>query len=107
MTARPWTQAADGIMLDIQLTPRGGRDAIEGIVNRADGRAVLKARVRAAPFEGAANEALLRLVAKSVGVAPRQVEIAAGATARIKRLRVTGDPRALSAALERLTGAGA
>ncbi len=107
MAARPWTQAADGIMLDIQLTPRGGRDAIEGIARRADGRAVLKARVRAAPFEGAANEALLRLVAKTLGVTPRQVDITSGATARIKRLHIAGDPGALDAALQRLTGAGA
>ncbi len=107
MAARPWTQAADGIMLDIQLTPRGGRDAIEGVACRADGRAVLKARVRAAPFEGEANEALRRLIAKAIGVAPRQVEIAAGATARVKRLHIAGDPRALNACLERLTGTGA
>ncbi len=107
MTARPWTQAADGIMLDIQLTPRGGRDAIEGVVCRADGRTVLKARVRAAPFEGAANEALRRLVAKALGVAPRQVDLATGATARIKRLHIAGDPRTLGAILERLIKADA
>jgi len=52
----PWTAAADGIFVDVRLTPRGGRDAIEGIESRADGRAVLKARVRAAPFEGEATD---------------------------------------------------
>ena len=50
MAREPWTAAADGIFVDVRLTPRGGRDAIEGIESRADGRAVLKARVRAAPF---------------------------------------------------------
>jgi uncharacterized protein (TIGR00251 family) len=106
MAARPWQQAADGVVLDVRLTPRGGRDAIEGIEHRADGRAVLKARVRAAPVEGEANEALRRLVAKALGVAPRQVDVAAGATARLKRLRIAGDAQALGAMLERLTKAG-
>jgi uncharacterized protein YggU (UPF0235/DUF167 family) len=58
--------------------------------------------VRAAPVEGEANEALRRLVAKALGVAPRQVELAAGAAARLKRLRIVGDPQMLEAILERL-----
>jgi uncharacterized protein len=52
----PWTATADGVVVDVRLTPRGRRDALEGIDSRADGGAVLKARVRAAPFE--ANDAL-------------------------------------------------
>ena len=104
MTHAPWTAAADGLLVDVRLTPRGGRDAIEGLECRADGRAVLKVRVRAAPVEGEANEALRRLVAKELGVAPRQVSLAAGATARVKRLRIAGDATALIAALRRLTG---
>jgi uncharacterized protein (TIGR00251 family) len=105
LTGQPWTQAADGVVLDVRLTPRGRTDAIEGIERRADGRAVLKARVRAAPIEGEANEALRRLVAKALGIAPRQVDVASGATSRVKRLRIAGDARTLSAALERLTAA--
>jgi uncharacterized protein len=93
----------DGIALDIRLTPRSARDAIEGIERRADGRTVLKVRVRAAPVEGEANEALRRLVAKALGIAPRQVEITAGEGARIKRLRIAGDPRMLDVVLDRLT----
>jgi uncharacterized protein YggU (UPF0235/DUF167 family) len=92
-----------GVALDVRLTPRGGRDAIEGVERRADGRMVLKARVRAAPFEGRANDALCRLVAHELGLAPRQVEIAAGEGARVKRLRIAGDARMLEATLERLT----
>ena len=98
-------QTADGVTLEVRLTPRGGRDAIEGVERRADGRAVLKARVRAAPFEGQANAALCRLLAQELGLAPRQVEIAAGEGARIKRLRITGDPRMLDAMLDRLSKA--
>jgi uncharacterized protein len=104
---KPWVQLADGVALDVRLTPRGGRDAIEGVERRADGRIVLKARVRAAPFEGQANDALCRLIAHELGLAPRQVEIAAGEGARIKRLRIAGDPRMLEAMLDRLSKGGA
>jgi uncharacterized protein (TIGR00251 family) len=103
MVARPWTQVADGVVLDVRVTPRGTRDAIEGIERRADGRVVLKARLRAAPVEGAANEALRQLLAKTLGIAPRQIDVAAGATARVKRLRIAGDAQTLDATLERLT----
>jgi uncharacterized protein len=99
---RPWTAAADSVAVEVRLTPRGGRDAIEGIEQRG-GRAVLKARVRAAPFEGEANAALCRLLASALGVAPRQVALIGGETARIKRVRIAGDPAAIIAALERVT----
>jgi uncharacterized protein YggU (UPF0235/DUF167 family) len=99
----PWTAVADGVFVDVRLTPRGGRDAIEGIESRADGRAVLKARVRAAPFEGEANDALCRLLARALDIPPRDVAIAAGATARIKRVLVKGQADATVAALRRVT----
>ena len=89
--------------VEVRLTPRGGRDAIEGVERRADGRIVLKVRVRAAPSEGQANDALCRLLAHELALPPRQVEITAGEGGRIKRLRIAGDPRMLDAALDRLT----
>lgn len=94
-----WSVLSDGIILNVRLTPKGGRDAIDGVETMADGNAVLKARVRAAPAEGEANAALLRLLAKELDVAPRSVELVAGATARMKRLKITGDAAALGAAL--------
>ena len=103
MAWEPWTAAADGVFLDVRLTPRGGRDAIDGIESRADGRTVLKARVRAAPFEGEANDALCRLLARSLDVPPRDVTIAAGATARIKRVLIKGPASPILAALRRVT----
>jgi uncharacterized protein YggU (UPF0235/DUF167 family) len=98
----PWTATADGIVLDVRLTPRGGRDAIEGVERRADGRVVLKARVRVAPSEGEANSALCWLIADALDIAPRQVTVAAGATSRVKRIRVTGEPAVLVRTLRRL-----
>jgi uncharacterized protein (TIGR00251 family) len=102
VAAEFWHAAEGGVVIDVRLTPRGGRDAIEGVERLSDGRAVLKARVRAAPVEGEANAALCRLIAKALDVAPRQVALAAGATARVKRLRIAGDPAALAPVLQRL-----
>jgi uncharacterized protein YggU (UPF0235/DUF167 family) len=99
----PWATVAGGVALHVRLTPKGGRDAIDGIETRADGRAVLKARVRAAPSEGEANDALIRLIAKALGVPPRDVTLAAGATARVKRLLIAGDGPTLIAQLEKIT----
>ena len=98
----PWTHSADGVIVDVRLTPRGGRDAIEGIERRADGRVVLKARVRAAPFEGQANTALCRLFADMLDTAPRQVTLVAGSTARVKRIRIAGAADAIVEKLQRL-----
>jgi uncharacterized protein YggU (UPF0235/DUF167 family) len=106
VAARPWSAAADGISVTVRLTPKGGRDAIDGIETLADGSTVLKMRVRAAPHEGAANDALCRLLARALGVPPTRVEIAAGAASRIKRVKVVGDTAAMAAKLEKVTGAG-
>jgi hypothetical protein len=96
---------ADGLIVTVRLTPKGGRDSIDGIETLSDGRTVLKARVRAAPSEGEANAALGRLLAKALGVPPRDVTIVGGATSRIKRVKILGDAAALSAALEKIARA--
>jgi uncharacterized protein len=100
-----WSAGPDGIILSVRLTPKGGRDSIDGIETLSDGRAVLKARVRAAPHEGAANEALVALLAKSLGVPPRSVTITGGATSRIKRVHLVGNAGGLVAKLEKLAAA--
>ena len=100
----PWTCERDGLTLHVRLTPKGGRDAIDRVEQLADGRSVLKVRVRAAPSEGEANDALIRLIAKALGVPPRDVTLVAGATARLKRLVVAGDGPSLVAKLEKLAG---
>jgi len=92
------------VQVDVRLTPRGGRDAVDGVEMLANGRAILKIRVRAAPNGGEANGALMRLVAKSLGVAPSQVRLLSGTTGRIKRLVIAGDGGALVAALEKIAG---
>ena len=104
---RPWAAAPSGIVVAVRLTPKGGRDEIQGIERMSDGQAVLKVRVRAAPVDGEANAALVKLIARTLKVAPRAVTLVSGATARIKRLQIEGDPAALSAHLEQIAGARA
>jgi uncharacterized protein YggU (UPF0235/DUF167 family) len=74
----------------VRLTPRGGRDAVEGWSADEAGRPLLKARVSAPPVEGEANAALVKLVAKTLGLPRSAVRIAAGDTARVKILEIDG-----------------
>ncbi len=104
--AAAWRIEAGGLTLTVRLTPRGGRDAIDGIEQLGDGRRVLKVRVRAAASEGEANAALIALLAGALGVARRDVRLVAGATARIKRVCVAGSGATLAAALEKICAVG-
>lgn len=99
---KPWAVAADGLLVTVRLTPKAGRDAIDGIVRLSDGRTVLRARVAAPPSDGAANSALARLLAHTLGVAPRDVTLVGGATSRIKRMLIKGNANAVAAALAQI-----
>ncbi|HMD73465.1 MAG TPA: DUF167 family protein [Steroidobacteraceae bacterium] len=100
-SALPWRSEACGLVLSVRLTPRSDRDAIDGIAHLADGKTVLKTRVRALPIAGEANAALVRLIAGTLGVPVRDVRVAEG-SARLKRVKVAGEAAALAAALERI-----
>jgi len=92
----------DGITLFVRLTPKSAKDAVEGVEATDDGRAHLKARVRAVPEDGKANAALEKLLAKWLGIAARDVCIGAGATSRLKQVMISGDPEALAMKLAAL-----
>jgi uncharacterized protein len=101
-TGKPWAVAAGGLVVTVRLTPKAGRDSIDGIVRLSDGSCVLKARVAAAPAEGEANDALIRLLARNLRVASRDVVLVGGATSRIKRILIRGDTGTIAAALNGL-----
>ncbi|MFU0507195.1 DUF167 family protein [Pseudaminobacter sp. NGMCC 1.201702] len=93
----------NGVDLFVRLTPRAAKDAIGAVSAGADGRNHLGAHVRAVPEKGAANAALERLVAACLDVPRSMVAVVAGGTARLKTVRVTGDPKSLAKRLEKLT----
>ena len=99
-----WAAAKGGLVLAVRLTPRSSRDAIDGVETLADGRVVLKARVRAVPEDGKANAALLRLVAEALGLPASRVSLASGGTSRLKTLRIDGDATTMAVALASLPG---
>ena len=86
----------------VRLTPKGGRDAVEGWAKGADGAVHLKARVRAVPEDGKANAALIGLLAEILTVPKSAVRIAGGETARLKRIEVAGEAKTLTARLQAL-----
>jgi len=86
--------------LAVRLTPRGGREAVDGWAVDGEGRPYLKVRVAAPPVEGAANAALLALLAKILGVPKSSLSIASGARARLKLVDIDGcDALSLNRAL--------
>lgn len=101
-----WTPVAGGLLLDVRVTPKGGRDRIDGLVADANGRELLGVRVSVPPADGAANAAVVVLIADAVGVPKRDVTLASGTTSRVKRLRIEGDAASLAARLTALTKDG-
>jgi uncharacterized protein YggU (UPF0235/DUF167 family) len=90
------------VSFHVRLTPKGGRDAVEGWEAASDGSEHLKCRVRAVPEDGKANTALIELLAKILAVPKSAVRIASGGTARLKRIEITGGSAALAIRLEGL-----
>ncbi len=74
----PWRATAEGIVVACRLTPKGGRDAIEGVRVLSDGTTVLACRVREPPEDGRANAALCRLIAEAAGAPASRARIVVG-----------------------------
>ncbi len=101
----PWRYSSRGISIALRVTPHGGRDEIDGLERLADGRNVVKVRVRTIADGGEANRAVTELLAKALGVPRGKVRILSGATSRLKQIAVDGDPAKLGEVLRNLTAA--
>jgi uncharacterized protein (TIGR00251 family) len=99
LTARPseaWRAGAGHVVIAVRLTPRAARDSVDGLATLSDGSKVVAVRVRAVPDKGAANQALVALLAKSFDVPKSAVTLIAGQTARLKQVRIDGNPQELT-----------
>jgi uncharacterized protein (TIGR00251 family) len=100
-----WRHSAQGISVALRVTPRGGRDDIDGLEALADGRTVLKLRVRAVADGGEANRAVIELLARALGVPKARVRIVSGTTSRHKQVAIDGDATTLGKALHAIASA--
>jgi uncharacterized protein (TIGR00251 family) len=78
-------------VLPIRVTPRSAKPGIGGWRAGADGRKELEVRVAEAPSDGAANGAVVKLLAKALGISRAEVKIVSGATSRHKRIVIPFD----------------
>jgi uncharacterized protein len=101
----PWRYSTQGISVALRVTPRGGRDDVDGIETLASGRTVVKVRVREVAESGRANLAVTELLAKRLGVSKRDVRVTSGTTSRLKQIAVNGDPHELGETLRQLIAA--
>lgn len=101
-TAAVWRHG-DRVHMRLRVTPRSSVERIEGTMETAEGPAI-RMKVRAAPTDNEANEAVIRLVARITNRPPSSVAILAGATSRIKTLAVSGNPDEVERALKDLAG---
>ena len=100
------TRQGGALILSVRLTPKSSRDGVEGMETRDDGRPVLRARVRAVPEAGKANEALLRLLAGTLDLPVKSLSLATGSTGRIKTIRIDPAPAGLEDRIAQLAGIG-
>ena len=95
----PWRYSTGGVSVALRVTPRGGRDDIDGVETLANGRSVVKVRVRAVAEGGEANRAVTELLAKALRVPKAKVRLLSGATSRMQQIAIDGDPAKLGEAL--------
>ncbi|WP_332713623.1 DUF167 domain-containing protein [Pelagibacterium mangrovi] len=92
----------DGARLSLRVTPNARTETVDGPELRADGSCALKIRVTAPPDKGAANAAVLKLLAKTTGLPRSAFTLVSGETSRTKLIAIAGDPDVLSPILASL-----
>ena len=88
-----------GCTIAIRVTPRSSKPGIGGWRTGADGREELEVRVSASPTDGEANAAVIKLLAKELGVPKGAIEIVSGEASRHKRIALPFDEAELRALL--------
>jgi len=94
----------NGVRLFLRASPGASRNKIAGLWLKHDGERRLAVHVLAPPDKGKANAAILKLLAKSLGLPKSALSVTAGETSRLKTIAIAGEPKALAAALTDLSG---
>ena len=95
--------SSTGFSLPIKLNPGAAHDRIDGWVDDADGQPVLRVHVRAVPEKGKANAALLKILAKRMGIGKTRLIVTRGQTSRIKTVSVKCEANEAEALVAKLT----
>ena len=88
---KPYGIAEGGVRLAVRVIPRAVRNGVDGIVEDAEGRPLLKLRLAAPPVEGAANAALIAFLAERLSLRKADITLCSGERGRIKLLHLAGD----------------
>ncbi len=84
----PFVRSATIVHVKIRLTPKAARNALDGLVSGAGGQVFLAARVTAAPEQGRANAALIKLLSKAWHLPRTRLSVARGASSRLKTIAI-------------------
>lgn len=98
----PYDIHPDHLRLRIRLTPKASANRIQGLWTDEYGQVWLKVSVTAAPENGKANAALIKLLGKKLGLAKSALDILSGGTNRHKTFRLSGDPADLTKKIKTL-----
>lgn len=79
------------MIIGVRVTPRSAKPGIGEWKLDPGGRSHLEVRVAASPTDGAANDEVIRLLAKALGLPKSSLSIVSGQTARLKRIEVPLD----------------
>ena len=89
---RFWEENSDGFLLRIKLTPSASFCGFGDVFIDATGTAYLKTYVRSVPEKGKANDELLKMLAKTLKISKKNLQLVYGATDHFKKIRITAAP---------------
>jgi uncharacterized protein (TIGR00251 family) len=93
----PLREAADGVILQVRVTPKSSRNEVAGLRAGEDGRMSVQVKVTAPPDKGKANEAVIACLAVWLKLRRSDMAMVAGAAGRNKSVHIAGEPRKLRA----------
>lgn len=101
-TGLPLSTTKDGVVVTVRVTPRSSREGIAGLIEVTESArpaTALAVRVSAPPVDGAANQAVVRVLSRAWRLPASAFAVVSGETGRVKRILVRGEPQSLLRAL--------